>query len=305
MVSARKRIGVFLKILNLSIKGVESPLAPFCILIDYLVWVLSKKRIELRTKINTRMNIKKYKRDTCYDINGIKLPLLDLKNENSLFSIIYYETFVPYVFWGNRFSERNWEDYMARTNYGLEKTDFKVVVEPGDVVFDLGSWIGDFAAYASKCESTVYAFEPTPDTYKILCDTAKLNPGIIPVNSGIGATIGELSLAIEDENITGISNTFNQNLSGDRPNFFAKIDTIDNFIMENNIAKVDFIKADIEGFEREMLKGAAFTLKNHAPKLAISTYHLQDDPEVLEKLVRDANPNYRIVHKGWILFARV
>jgi hypothetical protein len=68
---------------------------------------------------------------------------------------------------------------------------------------------------------------------------------------------------------------------------------------------VDFIKADIEGAERLMLKGAQKTLARFAPKLALCTYHLPDDPDVMEKLIMEANPNYKIVHKWFKLYAYV
>jgi hypothetical protein len=78
--------------------------------------------------------------------------------------------------------------------------------------------------------------------------------------------------------------------------------TLDKFVEENPLEHVDFIKADIEGFEREMLKGATNVLKKFAPKLAICTYHLSDDPG-LEKIIKEANPNYTVVHIRYKLFA--
>jgi hypothetical protein len=43
-----------------------------------------------------------------------------------------------------------------------------------------------------------------------------------------------------------------------------------------------------------MLKGAANTLKKFAPKLAICTYHLPDDPQVLESIIKEVNPDYKV-----------
>ena len=68
---------------------------------------------------------------------------------------------------------------------------------------------------------------------------------------------------------------------------------------------VDFIKADIEGAERYMLMGARETLGKFAPKLSICTYHFPDDPEVLEKIILEANPNYKIEHRWKKLYAIV
>jgi hypothetical protein len=82
-----------------------------------------------------------------------------------------------------------------------------------------------------------------------------------------------------------------------------KITALDNFVHEQKLERVDFIKSDIEGAERDMLKGARGVLKEFAPKLALCTYHLPDDPEVMEALIKDANPDYKVVHIRKKLFA--
>jgi hypothetical protein len=82
-----------------------------------------------------------------------------------------------------------------------------------------------------------------------------------------------------------------------------QIISLDNFANKQNLKKIDFIKADIEGSERDMLKGAKNVLKEFAPKLALCTYHLPNDPEVMEALIKEANPNYKVVHIRKKLFA--
>lgn len=84
-----------------------------------------------------------------------------------------------------------------------------------------------------------------------------------------------------------------------------EITTVDAFVSTHNLPRVDFIKADIEGYERHMLEGAQETLKRFAPKLALCTYHLPDDPEVLASLIKQANPAYHIVQKRKKLYAAV
>ena len=68
----------------------------------------------------------------------------------------------------------------------LENERIDVRVHPGDVVIDAGSWIGDFAAYASVKGATVYAFEPIEAPYRYLLETARLNANILPVKKGLG-----------------------------------------------------------------------------------------------------------------------
>lgn len=80
---------------------------------------------------------------------------------------------------------------------------------------------------------------------------------------------------------------------------FEKIEItkIDQFVEENNLESVDFIKLDIEGFERYMLAGATKTLKKFAPRLAICIYHYSYDPEVLEKIILGKNSACTIIQK--------
>ena len=81
--------------------------------------------------------------------------------------------------------------------------------------------------------------------------------------------------------------------------------TIDKFVEDKGLEKVDFIKSDIEGEERNMLLGATETLKRFAPKLALCTYHFPDDEEVMTKIILEANPNYTIKYLRHKLFAAV
>lgn len=62
----------------------------------------------------------------------------------------------------------------------------------------------------------------------------------------------------------------------------VKVVSLDGFVENQGIKKIDFIKADIEGAERDMLLGATKVLREMAPKLSICTYHLPDDKKVLE-----------------------
>lgn len=185
--------------------------------------------------------------------------------------------------------------------YGLVNDDVNVTVESGDVVIDAGAYVGDFAAYASAKGAVTYAFEPTKNTFETLRQTASLNRNVFPVNSGLGQKKEKLNLVVHDMISEG--NHFSaQNL----PNSVqAQVTTIDDFVMEHDLQKVDFIKADIEGFERYMLLGAKETLRKFAPKLAICTYHKPDDPQVLERIIKESNPNYKVVQKQSKLFASV
>jgi FkbM family methyltransferase len=57
---------------------------------------------------------------------------------------------------------------------------------------------------------------------------------------------------------------------------------------------VDLIKLDLEGGEVDALKGAAHTLANHLPVLAISCYHNPQDLWILPDLVAEIVPSYKL-----------
>lgn len=80
----------------------------------------------------------------------------------------------------------------------------------------------------------------------------------------------------------------------------VKLTTLDKFVEENNIKKIDFIKIDAEGSEREIIKGAKLIIKKFKPKIAVSAYHLPDDKKVIPELILSINKDYkyRLVSKG-------
>jgi FkbM family methyltransferase len=135
-----------------------------------------------------------------------------------------------------------------------------------------------------------------------LRETAALNDGrIIPVQAGLGNEAREVEIAINETN-SG-ANTMTGSHAGRHERI--AIVSLDRYVEENGLRGVDFIKADIEGAEREMLKGATGVLREFAPALAICTYHLPDDPAVLEQIILEANPAYTVRHTRHKLFAAV
>jgi hypothetical protein len=65
-------------------------------------------------------------------------------------------------------------------------------------------------------------------------------------------------------------------------------------VAEYKMSRVDFIKMDIQGAEREALKSAAETLRKWRPRLALDSYHLPDDAALLPNVIAAANPDYHL-----------
>ncbi len=51
---------------------------------------------------------------------------------------------------------------------------------------------------------------------------------------------------------------------------------------------------DIEGAEQRAILGARETLRQFRPRLALSSYHVPDDPQKIPQLVRAAWSGYRM-----------
>jgi FkbM family methyltransferase len=249
-----------------------------------------------------------------FDFKGIKLPdVSEMQNGLQSLKFIYEDVLMFPVFFHDNYDKEvveRMDKLMSEGPYGYTDSEhsFDVSVKKGDIVIDVGAWIGDFTAYAFQKGATVYAFEPSSENFQYLEKTKELNMSdtcekrkgnIVLVKRGLGAIASEAEIfnygsgcSIVNDYKTGVNEK-------------VIITTLDAFIDENNIERIDFIKADIEGAERDMLRGATKVLKNCAPKLAICTYHLPDDPKVLEEIILQANPAYKVVHLAHKLFAAV
>ena len=231
-------------------------------------------------------------------LGNIKIPNPYLHMEMSPFWLECGDIILPPVFHDERF--------LCEGKYECGS----VTLNPGETVFDCGANIGLFSSYAASKGCSVYAFEPLADQ---LGHTLKL------CSEYNGGHITHVPYALSDYvgttefNVSHLTqgSSFLADVSSESKNKViekvvqVQVTTIDDFVNIHNISRVDFIKADIEGAERHMLRGAEGVLREFAPKLAICTYHYPDDPQILESIIRDANPEYQVVHRWKKLFAYV
>lgn len=179
--------------------------------------------------------------------------------------------------------------------------EYKLVqLEKNDVVIDAGANIGEFSALAGVRGCKVYAFEPMPNVVEHLRKVSEWNPNITICQYALSDRNAELFFTEHLTDMSASSYVSNQYISNNKSAKKVKVKsiTLDTFAEENKLSSIDFIKADIEGAERDMLMGAKRVLKEFAPKIAICTYHLPDDPQILRKLILNANPKY-IIEERW------
>lgn len=175
-------------------------------------------------------------------------------------------------------------------SYEYRTAETLIKVEKGDVVIDAGGCWGDtalFFAHEVGPEGKVHSFEFIPGNIALLEKNIDLNPRLKSRIEIVRAPLWETSDKVLYFTDNGPGSVVNEQKVSDE---FMPVTTvsIDDYIEEKGLDRVDFVKMDIEGAELNALKGAEKTLRKFKPKLAISLYHKLSDfytiPDFLSSL---------------------
>lgn len=164
---------------------------------------------------------------------------------------------------------------------------------PGDVVFDCGTFTGNTSLYFSQkvgAEGHVYGFEASPATFARYAENMRELANVTPVHAAVYDECGTILLAGDGDSGANVRFPFGVRV----PSL-----TLDAFAREKGIARVDFIKMDVEGAEKNALEGAREIIRAHLPKMALSAYHKEDDLILLPELIDDIAPGryeFRLRH---------
>ncbi len=155
------------------------------------------------------------------------------------------------------------------------------VLQPGMTFFDIGANAGLFTLAAGKArEGTlgcIYAFEPCPATFAILKKNIHKNrlAGIHAQCMAISEYCGEASLYINAAMKDGL-NSLEDPSHGDAEvigTIPVHLTTLDAFLTERGIARVDVMKVDVEGAELLAFRGARSLLSRaDAPLILYEGY---------------------------------
>ena len=152
------------------------------------------------------------------------------------------------------------------------------LVPPTAVVFDVGAHAGQYTklfAHAAN-HGRVYAFEPGSYARSILRTVVWLhglsNVAVVPMALGSEARLDTLTIPLKS------SGSFGFGLShlgkpSERWRAVAQeivaVTTVDRVVKILDLDRLDFIKADIEGWELRLLHGAESTLDRFRPRLLL------------------------------------
>lgn len=161
-------------------------------------------------------------------------------------------------------------------------------VGPDDIVLDIGAAEGLFSlSIVNRCKN-IFLIEPNPSFNASLHLTFSryLQLGKVKIlNYALGSTEGTIRLT-DDGGSSMVSES----------GIACTMLTVDNLFEKEN--KIDFFKADVEGFELEILRGARMYIMQHQPKIAITCYHPGNNYEEIIRFVKEIVPDYRVYRKG-------
>jgi FkbM family methyltransferase len=152
-----------------------------------------------------------------------------------------------------------------------EVTLFRALVRPGDVVVDVGANIGAHTVALARLVGPggrVIAFEPQRLAYYCLCANVALNNLHHVVCCQAAAGASERPLVVPDLDPDREQNFGGLELGGSaagRPGQTVPMRRIDGL----GLSACRFIKIDVEGMEREVLAGAAETIRRCRPLLYV------------------------------------
>lgn len=164
----------------------------------------------------------------------------------------------------------------------------ETTVLPGDVVADCGAAEGLFAlTVADRCREVVVV-EPHPRFVASLQRQFADRPNITVVPCALAANPGEAYL---------LDMCSGSHLNDSENGFRVDVTTIDELFYKKG-RRLDYLKADLEGFEQAMLQGARLTIREFTPRIAITTYHKGNDYREMVEEVRAIVPGYEWKIKG-------
>ena len=193
--------------------------------------------------------------------------------------------------------------YIFYLGWEVPETQFvESVVKPGWVIADVGANIGYYTLLFARGvgpSGRVYAFEPAASTYKILMKNISLNhtSKVRPYNMALGDSCGEVSLVQERD-----PKDYRLAAPDKRSPDTVPLTTLDCFVEEQGLNRLDLIKVDIEGCERRFLLGAKKSLARFRPILLIelNPLALRWFGATVEELVGDLlDSGYRLWRPTW------
>lgn len=151
-----------------------------------------------------------------------------------------------------------------------EETETKIIMEcvqDNDIILDIGANVGLYTILLNKYKNcTTYSFEPIKYTFDLLCKNLIAN--------NVDSKVYNIGLSNDNKvenfyfNRKEIAASSMRDLRGDKDNtkiVQCDIKKLDDFVAQEGISNIDFIKIDVEGAELFALRGGAKSINKYKP----------------------------------------
>lgn len=173
-----------------------------------------------------------------------------------------------------------WNDDQGRSLYdkGVYEPEsvraFTGLLLPGMTVLDVGAHLGQYTLIASDRVSRggrVYAFEAVPETFRWLKRNVALNdlPNVELVNAAVSDSTEPVTVHLASTRDTGSNSIAGPAWVDSGRKITVPALTLDGYLAEKMIPKVDVVKLDVEGWELPVLRGAEKMLRQMRPRLMV------------------------------------
>ena len=197
----------------------------------------------------------------------------DTVNENCLSNLYFYE---------NNICINSYFDIFVCQNY----SQYGISIEENDIVVDIGANVGASIKLAidNKCKE-IYCCEPNPVCIDVIKKYYGQNKSLYINDCAISdyTGFGELSLITIDSTSTAAKISHNNQYN--YVSLKIKTKTFKDFISDNNISKIDFLKVDCEGGEEFIFNETNIDyIKTNVRKIAVE-YHTSNLHQYIQNLL--------------------
>lgn len=159
------------------------------------------------------------------------------------------------------------------------------IVDP--VIFDIGSNIGTYANWIARWtmerNGKVYCFEPQRQIFQILCGNMAINniDNVYAHCLALGKVNGYIDLPevdyMKDQSSFGafsLDGVDRKKYTNTQKFQRVQISTLDKFVNDWQVPKIDFIKIDAEGLDIDVIEGGLQTIQKFMPDLFVEYLNL-------------------------------
>jgi len=170
-----------------------------------------------------------------------------------------------------------------------------------EIFVDAGAFVGDtverFIWENLGTFRHIYAFEPGLRQFKALQkrmirlsrEWALTPDSVTAVRAGLASENGRMAVSFLYDS------PLRHGLINERHDDNNEYGTVDVYSLDSYLKgkPVTFIKADVEGMEMDLLRGAKETIRRYKPKMAVCVYHYPSDLIDIVEFVRKLVPEYK------------